>query len=307
MPEIRITTDDIARRLDIATGSVAATTAAVGVMAAEVAKAERQAADKVCNSVSHGFFRLIRNQVLQKKVQVQAIAEARLLSLRHFAQTLRQIKSQMGTDFQRITRRYTKLFNGLAESLKSQIYALDKPAAQAADTDYSVLRRRVLLTGAPAAVLQGDFLSATSELVVARQKATTNAVIAGAEALVRHDIELARAMESMVREQRQSGMRTVYLPVLVLETDDLFLADSRQFNVHLDNSHLRPELASRLSRAAYEAAARMKWGAASAENRAAVVSRIERLIADDAGNVRQKTLMAELLRNSRWDSLEAIP
>lgn len=306
MHTIEISTHEIARRLDVATGGVAAATAAVGVMAREVGEAEKKAAEKVCYNVTKGFFSLIQSQLTQKMVQTKTAALAKIQSLRHFGRSLQRIHQQLETDYQRITQRYASLFNGLADSLQSQVYSLDRPAVEAADTDYAVWNRRVLMAGVPVAAIQQDFLSAATELTVARNKATCRTVVQGAETLVRHGIELSESMNSILRNQRQEGFRSVCVPVLALEASDVFLDGSTQTEFFVNETALPPPLQGRIRKACFESVDRMHWTEADAAERGAVSERVAALVRNSVGNDRLRKMMMSLLEKSSCRKLEAI-
>ena len=303
---ISIETSDLAYSLDNVTERVAETTAAVHDMERSVCEAERQAAENVCTSVNRGFFTLIRSQLLQKKVQVQAVAEAQLFTLRHFAQSLRRIKYQMGVDFERITQRYTKLFVTLGDSLRSRVYALDRPVAEIADVDYCALDRRVLTTGAPAAVVQQDSVSVVSELAAVRCKKDCQKVLEGVKTLIDHGAKLNKTMESIVRDVHQDVQRSVYVPVIVAENTDLYIEGSTQLNVHIPVMSQNSAGMSKMKEAFYASMRKMAWGTSVSEHKADVDRRVRELAQGPGLDERTRKYILQMLDNSDWNKLEAI-
>lgn len=302
---ITIGTEDLAYSLDNVTSSVSQTTAAVAELGESVCAAEREAADEVCRSVNRGFFTLIRTQLTQKKVQVQSVAESQLLTLRHFAQSLRRIKEQMGVDFERITQRYTKLFKTLSDSLKNRVYALDRPVAEVVDGEYGAMDRRVLTAGASSAVLQQDVVPAMTELEAVRCKRDCCKVIDGVKTLIDHGIRLSEAMDGIIRDVRQDEMRSLYLPVLMVEYADIFLAEGMQTECVLSEGKLEPALVARVRRAFIESTGKMSWKA-DVGRRDEVTSRVRSLISREGCSAREAKLISDMIGRADWQELEAV-
>ena len=303
---ITIDTSDLAYSLDNVTNRLGQTVEAVDEVGRCVCDAEKAAADKVCRSVNSGFFTLIRTQLMQKKVNVQAIAESQLLTLRHFAQSLRRIKHQLGVDFQRITARYTKLFKSLADALQNRIYSLDRPVAEVADSDYNTMSGRIMMLGAPTAVVQQDSTSVISQLAAVRCKRNCQNVLDGVKTLIDHGITLGRTMSGIMRDTQQSAMRSVFIPVVVFESVDMFIADSLQINFVMPDEPSAAEHAARIKKACFESMDRFSWVESGEEARREVVRRVNSLISSGAASEREAKIMSELMRKASWCELEAV-
>jgi len=303
---ISIDTSDLAYSLDNVTERVSETTSAVSEMSRSVCDAERQAADDVCRSVNRGFFTLIHSQLMQKKVQVQAVAESQLLSLRHFAQSLRRIKQQMGVDFERITLRYTKLFKTLGESLQSRVYTLDRPVAEVADGDYGALDRRVLTSGAPSVIVQQDSVSVAAELSAVRCKKDCQNVLDGVKTLIDHGTTLSKTMDAIIRDVHQDAMRTIFTPVIVCESSDLFLSDGSQINFITTERNCTSMLMSKVKKSCFESLEKFAWTTNGSERKSEIARRIRQLASRETAGEREGKMIARLLENSEWNVLEAI-
>ncbi len=303
---ISIETSDLAYSLDNVTNRVEETVGAVSEMGRSVCDMERQSADRVCHSVNRGFFSLIRSQLSQRKVQVQAAAESQLLTLRHFAQSLRRIKQQMGVDFERITLRYTKLFKTLAESLQSRVYALDRPATEVADSDYNVLNRRVMAFGAPAAVIQEDAVSAATELSAVRCKRDSQKVLEGVKTLIDHGTKLSQTMDSIVRDVHQDSVRSVFVPVVVCESSDLFLADGARVDFILPELNCTAVIMSKIKKVCFESMNGFAWSTGGTESRGEITRRVRHLVEKATLGEREGKMVVELLEKSDLNVLEAV-
>lgn len=303
---ITIETTDLGYSIDHITEGVVAATAAVGAMGHTLCEAEREAAEKVTASVNKGFFTLIRSQLMQKKVQAQSSAEAQLFTLRHFAQALIRIKTQLGVDYQRITSRYTKLFKTLNDSLKSRVYSLDRPAAEVADEAFEKSDRRVLSLGAPSMVVHQDTSLAASELAAVKFKRDCRGVIDGVKQLIEHGERLSRAMEDMLRDERQDELRSVYVPVVATVSADIFIEGDEQTNLVLPIDYLEDSVCSRISERFFASAQAFVWKDASAETRKRISDGVIRMLNNGDFDKRRKILVVSMLKASKLQALEAI-
>ena len=302
---ITIDTSEMAHSLNNVSNRVAQTTAAVESSGEALCEVERNAANHVCRTVTTGFFSLIRSQLMQQTVQTQSVAQSQMQALRHFALLLQRIKRQMGVDFERITVRYGKLFKTLAEALQSRVYALDRPAAEVADLEYGALDRRVLMSGAPAAVVQQDAVSAQAQLEAVRCKRNCTRVIEGVKTLIEHGIKLRKAMEDIARNVHQDVERSVAVPVVMMESEDLFLDGNRQVDYKLAETPCLDSVMTKIREKLYECAGRFKWSAQSAERKGEIRARVLRR-ARATGDKRLVKQIADLLEKSDWKELEAV-
>lgn len=303
---IEIETDDLACSIDRVTDGISGTTLAVAEMQHEICQAEQEAAQDVCRGVSLGFFTLIKTQLLQKKVQVQSSAESQLLALRHFAQSLRKIKSQMGVDFERISLRYTKLFKTLSDALHSRIYALDRPVAEIVEGDCAVLDRRILTTGAPVVVVQQDSCSVVAELATTRCKKSCDGVLTGVETLIRHDIELNKAMGSIVRDVKQSHSHVQFVPVIVMESVDLLMSTSTQTDIVISERNPHANNRTKIESACFGALGRMSWRETETARRNTIAGKIRFMLSRAKVDKRVGEYVAKLLNASAWQDLGGV-
>ena len=304
---INLSTSELANLLNHVTIRVRQTTGAVEELTNSVCAAEQKAAERVCNSVTKGFYTLIHSDVMQKKVEAQTVAEAQLQSLRHLAQDLRNNKKQLGVDFERITARYTKLFKNLADALQSRVYALDRPAAEVADIDYKALTRRVLTSGATAVVVQQDSMSSTVELSAVRCKKDCQKVIEGVKTLIDHGANLNRAMAGIVRNVHQEETRSVYVPVLVCESSDLFLDSGEQVSFIPPERRSLETVMGKVKKACYETMDGFVWSKPRSEkDKSEVARRVRQLAGKEAASKREAKLIAELCDKSDWHVLETV-
>lgn len=137
-----VDTTEMAREVSSVKTHVNATTTAVVGMQAAVIKAQNEGADRVCTKVNQGFYAMIHSQISQKMATLQSKVDAHLLRLNQQRKQLAAIQQRMERDYQMITSRYLKIFNGLNRSLRQQITELDRPVLQLATTDADKITNR---------------------------------------------------------------------------------------------------------------------------------------------------------------------
>lgn len=106
--------------IDLLTGSVVAT---------EVAqlKAIDSASKKIGSTIVAGFFKTVKSDISQQIAQLKIQSESLLLQLNKLASRCREKQKQMGTDYQRISDRYVKIFTDLNKELENRVYSIDEP------------------------------------------------------------------------------------------------------------------------------------------------------------------------------------
>ncbi len=100
------------------------------VVATEVAQIASIAsnAKKVGSAVVEGFFKTIRSEISQQIMELSQKIDSHLIHLRELAKSCAARQKQMETDYNRISTRYSKIFNDLNNELSNRIYELNKPA-----------------------------------------------------------------------------------------------------------------------------------------------------------------------------------
>jgi len=106
-------TNPMAAEIGTVSNHVKVTTTAVVAMQTAVVIAEAKAADHVCDNVNKGFYTLIRSQISQKIAKLQSEVDSHLMQLNQQRKQLLSIKGRMERDYNMISNRYLKLFNGL--------------------------------------------------------------------------------------------------------------------------------------------------------------------------------------------------
>ena len=125
-----VDTEPMAREITSVSNHIKGTTAAVVGMRAAVIQAEEEASDHVCENVNRGFYTLIRSQISQKIAKLKSEVDSHLMQLNQQRKQLLAIRSRMERDYNMISNRYLKLFNGLNQNLRQRVFELDRPTIE---------------------------------------------------------------------------------------------------------------------------------------------------------------------------------
>jgi len=135
MADLHFTVDTapMAHSIDAAQGHLNGVTVAVTAMEAAVIAAEHKASKTICENVDEGFYMLVKSQISQKAVAAYSEMTSKQMTLLQLAKALENVKRQMESDYNMITRRYAKLFQSLNKALETRVKELDRPAMQLAE------------------------------------------------------------------------------------------------------------------------------------------------------------------------------
>ena len=165
-----VDTTPMAQELGNVSNQLKATATAVTAMKAAVVLAEEKAADRVCENVNKSFFTLIRSQISQKIAKLHSEVNSQLMQLNRQRKQLMALKARMERDYNMISSRYLKLFNGLDSNLKQRIFERDKPAIDLALREAERLSNRMKYLTATVPVSQLESLSTSQKIVASNLK-----------------------------------------------------------------------------------------------------------------------------------------
>ena len=106
--------------VDLLTGSVAATEAA------QVSSIRENSA-RIGQTIISGFFKTVKSDISQQITELRTRTDALLVQLNELAKRCNDKRRQMGVDYQRISSRYSKIFDDLNKELDNRIHSIDEP------------------------------------------------------------------------------------------------------------------------------------------------------------------------------------
>lgn len=216
---IHVDTDPFDNSIDRCNNNISGLTGAV--VATEAAQVESicKNAERLGTTIVQGFFTTVRSDISQQIVELQTRIDADLLHLHELAKKCKEKQLQMGADYQRITSRYSKIFEDLNKELENRIYRLDEYAFKFKNVTNAISER----------AFDGDMI--TTVVVSGQESSALEARISASLAKKRALDSIAKANEFLRKQKRTEmviaqstvsakGDGTYYLPVCYIETSD---------------------------------------------------------------------------------------
>ncbi|HIZ87001.1 MAG TPA: hypothetical protein IAC03_02440 [Candidatus Coprenecus pullistercoris] len=298
-----VDTEPMAREISTVSDKIKGTTAAVIGMKAAVVQAEADAADHVCENVNRGFYTLIHSQISQKIARLHSDVDSHLMKLNQLTKQLRSIKGRMQRDYNMISARYIKLFNGLNRNLEQRIFEIDRPVTDFAlrDTNTISNRKRQLTAAVP--VSQLESLALSQKILTSNLKYRGAKVIDSMKDFLA-DMEAQNELTGhiLLDEQQEAGAERVMLPVIVSESD-YDSHGNRQLEIYSGISGIDQKAQEGIRTAAGEQLAGFSWEDAPLDEE--VRLEFNRLLASSDASQRVKEMAGNLFTASKVQTLKS--
>ena len=254
-----VDTEPMANELQSVSRNVNQTTGAVVAMQTAVIAAEEAAADRVCSNVNKGFYTLIRSQISQKMAKLKSEVDSHLMQLVHQKKALLGIQSRMERDYNMISSRYVKLFNGLNSSLKQRVFELDKATTDFALKEVEKISNRSKYLTATVPVTQLESLTTSQKIVASNIKSRGQEVIGSMNSFL-NEMKNQKLLtdQILITDSEFRGSKTVYLPVMIIER----LSDSSGFkevDLQVPRQIFEQNVVSQIENRVYEGVKNLNW------------------------------------------------
>ncbi|EKD31752.1 MAG: hypothetical protein ACD_77C00257G0004 [uncultured bacterium] len=213
----QIDTQPLATEMDNVSRSVNNTKEAVLSMQEAVVAAEERASDLVCDNINRGFYSLIRSQISQKLAKHKSDVDAKTMLLSHQKRAMINIRNQMERDYTMISKRYTKLFNGLNSNLKTRVFELDKPLIDFAYHEIGKISNRTKYLTATIPITQLESISESQKIISSNiKKQVANAIYSIKDYIREMNSQDKMISQKLVNDKNIPGNN--YMPVAILES-----------------------------------------------------------------------------------------
>lgn len=213
----KIDTQPLATEMDNVSRSVNNTKEAVLSMQEAVVAAEERASDLVCDNINRGFYSLIRSQISQKLAKHKSDVDAKTMLLSHQKRAMISIRNQMERDYTMISKRYTKLFNGLNSNLKTRVFELDKPLIDFAYHEIGKISNRTKYLTATIPITQLESISESQKIISSNlKKQVANAIYSIKDYIREMNSQDKIISQKLVNDKNIPGNN--YMPVAILES-----------------------------------------------------------------------------------------
>ena len=234
MADFNITLDTIpmAQSIDTVNGNVQGTTTAVVAMHAAVIAEEHATSQQICQNVDNGFYILMKSQLSQKIAACSSTMSSKLMQMKKFRSDINHIQEVMQSDYNRICRRYQKLFTSLDKALEARIHELDR-AAMEIGIEEKRMFGKLRDDSACVVCYDGDTQVTAQKSITAKVKSKTGKAIAAMGAEVIDRIVYNRKVEHILEKEKVDSNADSYVPVIVEESDSMFDMTNKVNNVYV--------------------------------------------------------------------------
>ena len=280
---------------------VNATTGAVVAMQAAVIIAEEKAANHVCSNVNKGFYSLIRSQISQKMAKLQSEVDAHLMQLVQQKNALLSIKGRMQKDYNMISARYIKLFNGLNSNLKQRVFELDKPTIDFAIKEVDKVSNRTKYLTATIPIGQLESLASSQKIIASNVKFRGFNVIKSMRSFL-FEMQAQKKLtdQILINDGRYTETATVYIPIVLCECNRD--KTNAGFEISVPNVELDNISKSAIRNTAFEELNQITWQPKSNPNNE-VKSEFSKLISSSAKSQRVKDMSLKLFQANIYQSI----
>jgi uncharacterized protein Veg len=297
-----VDTNPMAVEIGNVSNHVKATTTAVVAMQTAVVLAETKAADHVCNNVNRGFYSLMRSQISQKIAKLQSEVDSHFMKLIQLRKSLMGKKSQMERDYNRISNRYLKLFNGLNANLKQRVFELDRPVINFAVKDIEQISNRTKYLTATVPVSQLESLSVSQKIIASNVKYRGLNVINSMRTFLGDMAEQKKLTNRILLENYDVKNAALSIPVLISEVN-LDKYDNKSLEVTVSNVALNNVTKSAIKNTVFTNTENMQWQATKEINRE-VKSEFSKLVTVSASSQRVKDMANKLFLANNYQTVQ---
>ncbi|MBP9795042.1 MAG: hypothetical protein KBD42_03345 [Chitinophagales bacterium] len=296
-----VDTGPMAEEIGNVSKHVNGTTGAVVAMRTAVIIAEEKASDLICDNVNRGFYSLIRSQISQKVAKLQSEVDSHLMQLVQQKNALLNIKNRMQRDYNMISGRYIKLFNGLNANLKSRIFALDKPTINFACNEIDKISNRSKYLTATIPISQIESISVSQKIIASNIKHKGMYVLNSMKLFI-HDMNLQKLLNEqiLIEDKDLKSIGNVFIPIAIIENNR---GPSNQYNVEVivTNNELNNNVRSEIINKLYSDFNKLNWApgkTASSE----VSMEYNKLVIASTKSVRIKELTLKYFQTNNYQT-----
>lgn len=215
-----VDTTDMAKEVRTVNHHVDATTTAVIGMQTAVVDAQKEGASRVCQKVNQGFYSMIHSQISQKMAALQSKIDAHLMRLNQQRKQLASIRNRMERDYQMISARYSKLFNGLNRNLRQRVTELDRPILDFATTDADQVTNRCSQLVGVVSISQGESVKTAQKIGVSNLKYRCSNAIDSIERFINASNRLQMMTDKILLQRKtKEDSDSLLIPVCVMESN----------------------------------------------------------------------------------------
>lgn len=202
--------EEMKGHVDLLTGSVVATETA------QVAQVHANS-ENISKTIIDGFFKTVRSDISQQITILKNKSEALLAQLNELTKRCNDKKRAMNVDYQRISSRYTKIFDELNKELENRIHSLDEPVMKFAEKMGHVDEGMSAHVAVPT-VHSKESSKAMAKVVMAHAKHEATATIGKAARFLEVQYQTDRILRRCLHQGGENEVFTI--PYCIIEATD---------------------------------------------------------------------------------------
>lgn len=214
---IDVDTDVFDASVEHCTDAVNELTGAVVATEAAQVESKRRAAKQIASSIVKGFFEYVGADLSLKIKELASKCESLFFALMGHKKNCLSKSKQMQDDYNRISKRYSKIFEDLDKETVSRIEVLDKPTFQFAETAQNLIDRNsnTELLGI-STISANESIKLETVLSCSHVKQQTSILLAKANNYLKGTYRLANSVRDMLNDSQVE--EEIMLPVMFVES-----------------------------------------------------------------------------------------
>lgn len=214
---IDVNTDVFDASVEHCTDAVNALTGAVVATEAAQVESKRRASKQIASSIVKGFFEYVGADLSQKIKELASKCESLFFALMGHKENCLSKSKQMQDDYNRISKRYSKIFEDLDKETISRIEVLDRPTFQFAETAQNLIYRNsnTELLGI-STISANESIKLETVLSCSHVKQQASILLAKANNYLQGTYRLANSVRDMLDESQVE--EEIMLPVMFVES-----------------------------------------------------------------------------------------
>ncbi len=297
-----IDTEPMAQEMSSISNHIKGTTAAVVAMQTAVVLAEQKAADLVCDNVNKGFYAMMRSQISQKIATLQSKVDSYLMQLNVQRKQLLTVKNRMERDYNMISNRYLKLFNGLNQNLKQRIFELDKPTIDFAVRETEKVSNRSKYLAATVPISQLESLEKSQKIIASNVKYRGSKVIDSIKNFLTSSSEQEKLTDTILFEKISDNTISFKVPILISECNyDKY--GTKSLDIIVNKELLTPQAQTFVKNIIGQQIASFQWQNETEADKE-IKNEFGKLISASTASNRVKDLTNKLFANNSFQTLK---
>lgn len=214
---IDVDTNAFDASIDHCNDAVNALTGAVVATEAAQVESKRRASKQIASSIVKGFFEYVGADLSQKIKELASKCESLFFALMGHKENCLSKSKQMQDDYNRISKRYSKIFEDLDKETVSRIEVLDRPTFQFAETAQNLIDRNsnTELLGI-STISANESIKLETVLSCSHVKQQASILLAKANNYLQGTYRLANSVRDMLDESQVE--EEILLPVMFVES-----------------------------------------------------------------------------------------